>query len=153
MTSRRARAAAAKAAPVEAGVAPTEMHTDQHPTDEAPAPELAAPESPTPPLDAPGDEPTQLPVAKAAKPFQASLTGQEMAEVNIRVKAVDEARTKANASRDAAVLDDRLANYAQEALSGYISRLITSHDLDEAFIYRVDTERGEIIPSRQRGAA
>lgn len=157
MSNRRDRAAAAAAKDVpepkalEAGVAPDEQVTSIIPA--VPAPEPPSLEAPEPPEDAPSAEPTPIRAPAAAKPMSVALTGAQMAEVATRNKAVDDARARANRSRDEAVLDERTAGYAQEALTAFIGRLINDADLDEGFIYRVDVERGEIVPARVRPQA
>lgn len=161
MSNRRDRAAARAQADdgaagatevltLEAGVAPTEQVTSIAPVD---GPDAPMPEAPTTPQDAPSDEPTAIPVQvpqEAPKPIQATLTGGQMAEIAIRNKAVDDARARANVSRETAILDERLATWAQEALSGLLGRYINEADLDPGIIYRVDIEKGELVPARMR---
>lgn len=147
MSNRRTRAAARAQEPelvLEAGVAPDEQVTSITPADGH------EPEATTAPEDAPSGEPTPFPVQAAPKPIQVALTGAQMAEVSTRSKAVDDTRARANRSRDEAVLDERTAIYSQEALTSFISRLIDQADLDPSFIYRVDIEKGEIVPARAR---
>lgn len=132
MTSRRA----AQRRVLEAGVAPTEQITTIVPiTDET--------NSPTPigPPEAPPKAPTKAPT-------ELELSGVMLADITTRNKIVDKARADAVEARERAIHMDRLAFYAQEALTGYITRLIQSHGLDENFQYRVDLESGRVVPFR-----
>jgi hypothetical protein len=61
---------------------------------------------------------------------------------------VDRARAAAVTARDAAIDAERLAVYAQEALTSYITSLIRAADLDPNYQYRVDLDTGQIVAFR-----
>lgn len=124
-------------APIEAGAVETEMRTGDMPD--------------VPGEDAPNGasiEDAQLapePMEPEPMPTEAALTGPEMAEIRVRNDAVDRANKDAAATQEEATQKARLAQYAQEALTGGVTNLIMSKGLDPNYRYQVDMERGRIV--------
>lgn len=79
-------------------------------------------------------------------PIQADLTGPEASDIRVRNDAVDKAQKAAQAAQEEAIQAARLAQYAQEALTGLLGNIIRSKGLDPSLRYRVDLERGAILP-------
>ncbi len=80
------------------------------------------------------------------RPMAADLSGPAMAEIKRRSEDVDKAVAKANEAREEAMRLARLAQYAQNDLTTYLIRLQQESNLDQSLNYRVDLDRGQIIP-------
>jgi hypothetical protein len=93
----------------------------------------------------------QLPVADVRPPTEAELSGPEVAEIRARNDAVDKAGKAVEAARDEWLQATRLAQYGQEALTGLIRNLIQQRGLDPGLRYRVDIDRGRIVPMGPTG--
>ena len=96
-----------------------------------------------PPVEAGATETGQITQTHA---MQADLTGPELAEIKRRSEDVDRAVAAANSARDAAILASRMASYAQSDLTSFLMRLQQEHNLDRSLNYRIDVDRGQIIP-------
>lgn len=100
----------------------------------------------------PGEDPVEQVVPFVVEdwvpeyPTSADLTGPEAAEVRLRNDVVDKAQKAAQAAQEDAVQAARLAQYAQEALTGLLGNIIRSKGLDPSLRYRIDLERGAILP-------
>jgi hypothetical protein len=77
---------------------------------------------------------------------RADLTGPQVAEIKRRNDDVDKAAKAANDTRDEAIRLSRLAQYAQSDLSSFLRFLQEALDLDPAFTYTIDLDRGQIVP-------
>lgn len=119
-------------APVEAGQVETEQRDESASAEHAVVPFPDSPKSAPPPPPPP--------------PTSADLSGPEVAEIRVRNDSVDKATKAAEAAREDWVQASRLAQYGQEALTGLVRNLIMQKGLDPALRYRIDVERGRIVP-------
>lgn len=98
--------------------------------------------------------PEPEPEPETALPVVAELTGSEVGEIRVRNDAVDKAQKAAKAAQDEAFHLARLAQYAQEALSNGLTNMVGSRiarkQLDPSQQYRVDLDRGLIVPSQTK---
>lgn len=84
--------------------------------------------------------------AAPAAPTEADLSGPEVSDIRARGEAVDKAQKAVNDAREEWVQRSRLAQYGQEALTIVIRDLIIAKGLDGTLQYRVDLDRGKIVP-------
>ena len=122
----------------------------------APAPEIESGEVETEqrqdapvPSDAQHEAVVQFPAS--VLPAEAELTGPEVAEIRARNDTVDKAAKAVETLREEWVQASRMAQYGQEALTALIRELIKAKGLDPDLRYRVDIERGRIVPMQPNG--
>jgi hypothetical protein len=123
-------------APVEAGAVETEQRTEKPVQSDA------------------EHDVVQFPTADpnaGRSPTEADLTGPEVAEIRARSESVDKASKAVNDAREAWVQASRLAQYGQEALTVLIRERIIAKGLDGTLRYRVDMDRGKIVPVGPNG--
>ena len=92
-----------------------------------------------------------VPFPAASAPTEAELSGPEVAEIRARNDSVDKAAKAVDVARDDWVQASRLAQYGQEALTVLVRNLIVQKGLEPTLRYRIDIDRGRIVPVGPNG--